>query len=128
MPNSAQLVLTAIPATNQPDASRGTQPPSLPVPTEGILVIGHGVHGITDPHMSERHAALSMVKTAHGARLQFHALGRNDGLYRTATTGTAWQKLKGHGQEGNTMVLLRGGDELCFLKDESMHYTVSERR
>jgi DNA ligase-1 len=129
-------------------ADRGLQPLKLTVPKDGdVLILGRGHHGITDPYMSSRQAIVSVEVSSSGtASLKLQALGRNPCLYRTAATDSGkWKVLEGVGNQSsgrmkqassasNTAaddaeargesVLLRGGDELCLLADQTMRYQV----
>lgn len=78
IPDAAQFLLAAVapPKLSAEQAAklaakyskdRGIQPVRIAVPKDGEeLVLGRGLHGITDPYMSSRQAALRVVKTASG--------------------------------------------------------------
>jgi hypothetical protein len=149
IPDATQFLLAAVAPPKLSAAAaakyckdRGLQPPKLAVPKDGEeLVLGRGLHGITDPYMSSRQASLRVVQTSSGkAVLEFRALGRNACLYRKASSGSqsSWEKLSGataavkaatHASEaaqeaGSVAVTLGGGDELCLLADKTMRYKV----
>lgn len=149
IPDATQFLLASVapPKMSEQAAAkyckdRGLQPPKLAVPKDGEeLVLGRGLHGITDPYMSSRQASLRVVKAGPGkAVLEFRALGRNACLYRKQAAGSqsAWEKLSGakkptkqatHNlelvqEEGSAAVTLSGGDELCLLADKTMRYKV----
>jgi hypothetical protein len=147
MPNATQFLLAAVAPPKLSEETkakynqdRGLQPQKLVVPKDGEeLVLGRGLHGITDPYMSSQQASLRVVETSTGkAVLKFRALGRNACLYKKAgaASQSAWVKLSGTSakhathtndaaqQAGSVAVTLGGGDELCLLADRTMRYKV----
>jgi hypothetical protein len=149
IPDATQFLLAAVapPKLSQEAAAkyckdRGVQPPKLAVPKDGQpLVLGRGLHGITDPYMSSRQASLCVVQVQDSpsgkknAVLEFRALGRNACLYRKDGAGSQspWVKLAGtkkaaqtedEEEAGSAKVVLSGGDELCLLADKTMRYKV----